>query len=60
MRIVCQKNEIQRSVSIVSKAVALKSPVAIMEGITRGEADIREGLVFTHNEVKQKLSKWLK
>ena len=33
MRIVCQKSEIQRSVNIVSKAVALKSPNPILEGV---------------------------
>ena len=33
MRIVCQKSELQRSVNIVSKAVAVKSPVYILEGI---------------------------
>ena len=33
MRIVCQKGELQRSVNIVSKAVAIKSPVYILEGI---------------------------
>ncbi|MFK8013408.1 MAG: prevent-host-death family protein, partial [Marinicellaceae bacterium] len=34
--------------------------LAIMEGIARGESDIRAGRVYTHDEVKQKLSKWLK
>lgn len=34
--------------------------LAIMEGIALGEADIRARRVFTHDEVKQKLSKWLK
>ena len=33
MRIVCQKSELQRSVNIVSKAVAVKSPVSVLEGI---------------------------
>ena len=33
MRIVCQKSELQRSVNIVSKAVAIKSPIYILEGI---------------------------
>lgn len=33
MRIVCQKSELLRSVNIVSKAVAVKSPVYILEGI---------------------------
>ena len=34
--------------------------IKIMEGIMRGEADIRAGRVFSHEEVKHKLSKWLK
>lgn len=33
MRIVCEKNELQRSVNIVNKAVAVKSPVYLLEGI---------------------------
>jgi len=33
MRIVCQKSELLKSVNIVSKAVAVKSPVYILEGI---------------------------
>ena len=33
--------------------------LAIMEGIARGEADIRAGRVFTQEQVKKKLSKWL-
>lgn len=33
MRIVCEKNELQKSVNIVSKAVAVKSPVYLLEGI---------------------------
>jgi prevent-host-death family protein len=33
--------------------------IAILEGIARGEKDIAEGRVYTHEEVKRKLSKWL-
>jgi prevent-host-death family protein len=33
--------------------------IAILEGIARGERDIAEGRVYTHEEVKKKLSKWL-
>ena len=33
--------------------------MAILEGIARGEKDIAEGRVYTHEEVKKKLSKWL-
>ncbi|MGB7208814.1 MAG: type II toxin-antitoxin system Phd/YefM family antitoxin [Pyrinomonadaceae bacterium] len=33
--------------------------IAILEGIARGEKDIAEGSVYTHEEVKRKLSKWL-
>lgn len=34
--------------------------MAILEGIARGERDIAEGKVYTHDEVKKKLSKWLR
>jgi prevent-host-death family protein len=33
--------------------------IAILEGIARGEKDIAEGKVYTHEEVKKKLSRWL-
>lgn len=33
--------------------------IAILEGIARGERDIAEGKVYTHEEVKKKLSRWL-
>jgi prevent-host-death family protein len=33
--------------------------MAILEGIARGEKDIAEGRVYTHEEAKKKLSKWL-
>ena len=32
----------------------------ILEGIARGEKDIAEGKVYTNEEAKKKLSKWLK
>lgn len=41
MRIKCQKSELQRSVNIVSKAVAVKSPVYILEGILLSTEDNR-------------------
>ena len=33
MKLTCEKNELQKSVSIVTKAVAVKSPVYLLEGI---------------------------
>ena len=33
--------------------------MAILEGIAQGERDIAEGNVFTHEEVREKLAKWL-
>lgn len=33
--------------------------MAILEGIARGEKDIAEGKVYTHQEVRKKLAKWL-
>ena len=32
----------------------------ILEGIARGEQDIREYKVMTHADAKEKMSKWLK
>ena len=32
----------------------------ILEGIARGEQDIRENNVMTHADAKEKMSKWLK
>ena len=32
----------------------------ILEGIVRGEQDIRENKVITHADAKEKMSKWLK
>ena len=34
--------------------------MAILEGIARGERDIAEGKIYTHEEAKEKLSKWLR
>lgn len=33
--------------------------IAILEGLARGEKDIAEGRVYTHEEEKKKLAKWL-
>lgn len=33
MKLICEKNDLQRSVNIVTKAVAAKSPVYLLEGI---------------------------
>ena len=33
MRLICEKNDLQKCVSIVTKAVAVKSPVYLLEGI---------------------------
>jgi prevent-host-death family protein len=32
---------------------------AILEGIAQGQRDVAEGNVFTHEEVREKLAKWL-
>jgi DNA polymerase III sliding clamp (beta) subunit (PCNA family) len=33
MKLICEKNELQKNVNIVTKAVAPKSPVYVLEGI---------------------------
>ena len=33
--------------------------IAILEGIARGERDIAEGRVNSHEEAREKLSRWL-
>ena len=33
--------------------------MAILEGIAQGERDIAEGNIFTHEEAREQLSKWL-
>lgn len=33
---------------------------AILKGIQKGEQAIKEGRIFTHEEAKEKLKKWLK
>lgn len=32
----------------------------ILEGIAKGEQDIREGKTMSHSDAKEKMSKWLK
>ena len=32
----------------------------ILEGIAKGEQDIRENRVISHNDAKEKMAKWLK
>lgn len=42
------------------KSLELKvSRDAILEGIQKGEQAIKEGRIFTHEEAKEKLKKWL-
>ena len=38
----------------------MQSRMRILEGIARGEAAIREGRVFTHEQARKRLKKWLK
>lgn len=38
----------------------MQSRMKILEGIAVGEQAIREGRVFTHEQAKDRLSKWLK
>lgn len=37
-----------------------QSRMRILEGIARGERDIAEGRVVTHEEFKKRMAKWLK
>ncbi len=39
MRIICDKNELQKNVNTASKAVAVKSPIYLLEGIRISAAD---------------------
>lgn len=39
---------------------ALNQRLAVMEVIARGERDIEEGRVLTHEQAKKRMSKWLK
>ncbi len=39
---------------------ALQSRMTILEGLARGEADLRAGRTLTHDQVKKKMAKWLK
>jgi predicted transcriptional regulator len=34
--------------------------IQILEGLARGEADLRAGRVLTHEQAKKKMSRWLK
>lgn len=38
----------------------MQNRLAILEGIAKGERAITEGKVITHNDAKDKMSKWLK
>ena len=37
----------------------MQSRMKILEGIARGERAILENRIFSHNEAKEKMSKWL-
>ncbi len=39
---------------------ALQSRLTILEGLARGEMDIREGRTLTHKQVEKKMARWLK
>jgi prevent-host-death family protein len=39
---------------------ALQARLTILEGLARGEMDIREGRTLTHAQVKKKMARWLK
>jgi prevent-host-death family protein len=39
---------------------ALQTRMTILEGLARGEMDIREGRLLTHKEVEKKMARWLK
>ncbi len=38
----------------------MQNRLAILEGIARGERALVDGKVVSHNEAKEKMSKWLK
>ena len=38
----------------------MQSRIGILEGIARGETAIFENRIFTHDQAKKKMSKWLK
>ncbi|MBF0220413.1 MAG: type II toxin-antitoxin system Phd/YefM family antitoxin [Gammaproteobacteria bacterium] len=38
----------------------MQNRMSILEGIARGETAIIENRIFTHNEAKTKMRKWLK
>jgi prevent-host-death family protein len=39
---------------------ALQTRMTILEGLARGEMDIREGRILTQKEVEKKMARWLK
>jgi prevent-host-death family protein len=39
---------------------AMQSRMKILEGLARGEMDLRAGRVLTQKQVEKKMSKWLK
>jgi prevent-host-death family protein len=39
---------------------ALQTRMTILEGLARGEMDIREGRLLTQKEVEKKMARWLK
>jgi len=46
--------------SLQEKSLESKSSRdAILNGIRKGEKDIKEGKVYTHAQAKEKLKKWL-
>ncbi len=38
----------------------MRSRIEILEALAKGEQDLKEGRVFTHEQAMQRLSKWLK
>jgi prevent-host-death family protein len=43
----------------VKQFEAMKTRMDLLEGIARGERDIAEGRVITHDEFKVRFAKWL-
>jgi len=38
----------------------IQTRMQVLEGLARGEEDVRQGRVYSHEEAKKKLRKWLK
>ena len=38
----------------------MQQRMQILEGLAKGETDIREGNTFSHSDAKEKMQKWLK